>query len=65
MARVAVHTVVHVAVSVRMVKVSGIVIAMARRAREYRVICGVRVARRAYPIRIPVIDREESVIRRR
>ena len=50
MAVVAINAVVHIPVHVRVLEVSGVVIAMAARALEYRVVSTIRVACGAYAV---------------
>jgi hypothetical protein len=56
MALVTVNAVVHIPVYVRVLEVTGIVVAMATRALENRVVTAVNVARGALAICIAMVD---------
>ena len=65
MARVAARGTVHVAIYVGVVEIGGITTSMAScRATEDRVVRGVGMAGCANAIGIPVVDREQRVVRR-
>ena len=63
MALVTVNAVVHVPVHVRVVEIVRVVIAMASRALENRVVTAVYVTRGALPVCVAVVDRESRVLR--
>ena len=50
MAVVAINAVVHIPIHIRVLEIGGIIIAMAARALEYRVVSTIRVARGAYAV---------------
>lgn len=56
MALIAVNAVVHVPAHIRVIEVCCIIVAMAARALEYRVVTAVDVARRAHAICVAVVD---------
>ena len=53
---VAVNAVVHIPIDVRVLEVRGIVIAMAARALEYRIVAAINVASRTLAVGIAVVD---------
>ena len=62
MALVAVHAVVHIPAHVRVPKIVGVVIAMAARALEYRVVTTINVAGGALAVGIAMGDGELGVV---
>ena len=65
MALVAVNAVVHIPVHVRVLKIAGVVIAMAARALEHRVVSTIDVARGALAVGVAMGDGELGVVRMR
>ncbi len=63
MALVAIRAVVYVPTHLRMLEVRGIIVAVAGRALEHRIVIGVRVARRAHIVRLAVVGGELRVLR--
>lgn len=63
MALITVNAVVHVPTYVRVVEIGGVVVAMAARALEDRIVTPVDVARRADAVCVAVVHRESRVVR--